>query len=278
MIRDRAQLSQAGASAVLFVILLALRPAVVALAPRYAAPVAGEAVLVAATVIGLAAIRKLVDGLFAGASDQRLVIWRNLAAWALYGLLGILVASELGVNISGLLLGGAILGVVAASASQAPLANFFAGLVLLAGRPFAIGDTVRIRSSASGGVEYEGTLVDSRAFYTSLLTADRELLRLPNSAFMAAVMVVGGDPVQADLEIDTPNDGNLAALKERLEQRLPEAASVELLPSSLDVIRGSLTCRLRVRARARVSPDEVAAALHEGSREMSIPDRQRSSY
>ena len=37
-------------------------------------------------------------------------------------------ASELGVNLSGLLVGGAILGVIVASASQASLGNFFSGL------------------------------------------------------------------------------------------------------------------------------------------------------
>ena len=53
------------------------------------------------------------------------------------------VLSALKVNLAGLLLGGALTGVVIGIAAQQTLGNFFAGLVLLMIRPFAVGAAKR---------------------------------------------------------------------------------------------------------------------------------------
>ncbi len=217
--------------------------------------------LVAAGLAGVAGIRALVDGIFGQIADQRLLLWRNLATWSLYALLVVVVAPEAGLNVSGLLLGGAVLGVIAASASQAPLGNFFAGLVLLVGRPFAIGDTIRLRSSIAGGAEYEGTVVDARAFYTTLVNADGQLLRLPNSAVLSSVAVVGGAPLQAELELQLPEGARIDPLRRRLEASLPEGSVLEIEARSLDAAARRLLCSVRVRSRLAVSDHEVAEAL-----------------
>lgn len=250
---NRGALARAAVAAALLIALVTLSHA---LFERQSAP--RLALLAAAVVAGVAAIRALIDGLFGIVRDQRLLLWRNLATWALYALLVVVLAPEAGVNVSGLLLGGAVLGVVAASASQAPLGNFFAGLILLMGRPFSIGDTIRIRSSIAGGAEYEGTVVDARAFYTTLVTAGGELMRLPNSAVISSVIVVGGAPLRAELDVDLPQQARVEPLLQRVSSQLPDDATLELRTRALDATEQRIRCELRVRSR-RTLPDHVLA-------------------
>src|SRR5581483_6115094 len=178
----KAAVTRAAVAAGLLGVLIAVQADLLGLSPAVARPIVRTLLLAAEAALGVAAIRSLLAAAFSEVRGQAILVWRNLTAWTLYALLALEVAAGFGINLSGLLVGGAIVGVVLASVSQASLGNFFAGLVLMLARPFCVGDTVRLRTSLVGGVEFEGTVVDSRALYTTLLTADGELLRIPNSA------------------------------------------------------------------------------------------------
>jgi small-conductance mechanosensitive channel len=89
-----------------------------------------------------------------------------------------------------LLLGGAIVGVILGIAAQQSLGNVFAGLVLLAARPFRLGHHIRVRSGALGG-EFEGTVISMSVTYVTLVT-NHGPLKVPNSAMLAAA--VGAKP------------------------------------------------------------------------------------
>jgi small-conductance mechanosensitive channel len=95
----------------------------------------------------------------------------------------------LGVDLSGLLLGGAITGVVVGIAAQQTLANFFAGIVLLVVRPFTVGDDVVLRSGPLGG-EYEGRVTEMSFFYIDMVTAAGPV-KLPNAGVLAAAIGPG---------------------------------------------------------------------------------------
>jgi small-conductance mechanosensitive channel len=95
----------------------------------------------------------------------------------------------LGVDLSGLLLGGAITGVVVGIAAQQTLANFFAGIVLLLVRPFTVGDDVVLRSGPLGG-EYEGRVTEMSFFYIDMVTAAGPV-KLPNAGVLAAAIGPG---------------------------------------------------------------------------------------
>ena len=97
--------------------------------------------------------------------------------------------SVLQVNMSGLLLGGALTGVVVGIAAQQTLGNFFAGLVLLLVRPFVLGEQVVFRSGPLGG-EYEGLVTDMGLFYVTLDTAQGEV-QLPNAGVLASAIGPG---------------------------------------------------------------------------------------
>jgi len=89
-----------------------------------------------------------------------------------------------GLPVTQLILGGAIFGVLLGIAAQQTLANLFAGIVLLQARPFAVGDTVWIRSGALGG-QYEGTATEIGLTYVRLNTGDGPIC-LPNTQVLAA--------------------------------------------------------------------------------------------
>ncbi|MGH2774498.1 MAG: mechanosensitive ion channel domain-containing protein [Actinomycetota bacterium] len=99
------------------------------------------------------------------------------------------VLGLLGQDVSGLLLGGAITGVVLGIAAQQTLANFFAGLVLVTVRPVEIGERVVLRSGPLAG-EYEGVVTDLGIFYVDMVTAQGPV-KLPNAGVLAAAIGPG---------------------------------------------------------------------------------------
>ena len=56
-----------------------------------------------------------------------------------------------GVDVSQLVLGGALTTVFVSIAAQQALGNVFAGLVLVFARPFKVGDPIQLRAGALGG-------------------------------------------------------------------------------------------------------------------------------
>ncbi len=90
------------------------------------------------------------------------------------------------IPIGQLVLGGALTGVVLGLAGQQTLSNLFAGIVLLLSRPFNVGDRIRVRSGAMGGL-MEGTVSEIGITYVRLDTGDG-VLALPNAQVLAAAV------------------------------------------------------------------------------------------
>jgi small-conductance mechanosensitive channel len=162
--------------------------------PRHAHTVSGRALLdipaVVYLVLAVACARSTASelddlarwrgGQTAGAAMRMLVTGFGY----LVALVGTL--SMLSVPIGHLLLGGAIAGVVLGIAAQQSLGNVFAGLVLLVARPFAVGNSIRVRSGALGG-EFYGTVTAMSLTYVSVLT-EQGMLKVPNSSLLAAAV------------------------------------------------------------------------------------------
>ena len=122
-----------------------------------------------------------------------------------YFVVGLTVMSLLEIDVSGLLLGGAITGVVIGIAAQQTLANFFAGMVLISVRPLEVGERVFLRSGPLAG-EYEGTVTDLGMFYVDMLT-DRGPVKLPNAGVLAAAI---GPGARTPKDEPTEKDGDRA--------------------------------------------------------------------
>ncbi len=110
----------------------------------------------------------------------------------LFVLLGIL--QLVNIDLSNLLLGGAVTGVVVGIAAQQTLGNFFAGLVLIFARPYVPGERISVRSGSLGG-PFEGVIISAGLIYTTIQTDDGPV-NLPNSGLLAAA--IGPAPQPAD--------------------------------------------------------------------------------
>ena len=107
------------------------------------------------------------------------------------GLATIIIALQLlNIAVAQLVVGGALTGVLVGIAAQQSLANVFAGIVLLAARPFQVGDKVGIRSGALSGL-IEGTVSEVSITYVRLETENGPV-HLPNSQVLAAAVGPAG--------------------------------------------------------------------------------------
>jgi small-conductance mechanosensitive channel len=88
------------------------------------------------------------------------------------------------VSVEKILVGAGLAGVVLGIAAQQSLGNVFAGLVLLVARPFKVGDHIRVRAGALGGI-FDAWVWEMSLTYVTLHTDDG-LLKIPNSAMLAA--------------------------------------------------------------------------------------------
>jgi small-conductance mechanosensitive channel len=93
-----------------------------------------------------------------------------------YGILGVAVIAAfpiLGINPSGLLVAGGIVGIILGFASQSIVGNLISGVFLMMERPIKIGNSVQIG-------EYSGMVEDIRVISTALRTWDGLYVRIPN--------------------------------------------------------------------------------------------------
>ena len=87
-----------------------------------------------------------------------------------------------GVNVSPLVLGGALTTVFVSIAAQQALSNVFAGLVLVFARPFKVDDAIRLRAGALDGI-----VIDIGITYVRFNT-DGSVMSVPNSQVLNAVV------------------------------------------------------------------------------------------
>ena len=162
------------------------------------------AALIATAVLviaGVLAVRSLASAIRAAAAARHADA-RGTSVAFLVSLLGyaVVVIAALGLldqPLQGLLLGGAVTGVVLGIAAQQTLGNFFAGLVLLVVKPFTVGEHVVMRSGPLG--EHEGLVVDMSLFYVDLVTASGEV-KLPNAGVLASAIGPGARSKKDDPE------------------------------------------------------------------------------
>ncbi len=159
----------------------------------------------------------------------------------LYGLLCLILASHLGIDVTGIVALASVLTLAVSLAVQTMLTNVISGFTLLYTRPFHAGDYVEV-----GG--QSGTVKSIGLTYTELATPDNKNVFIPNSAVTSAQIVnytvLGTRRVEITVtaSYDSPIDGVLEALKEaalvetRLEDKEPFAAVKNYGESSIEYV------------------------------------------
>jgi small conductance mechanosensitive channel len=106
----------------------------------------------------------------------------SLASAALYILLGLIVASTLGIDVTSIVALASVLTLALSLALQNMVSNIIGGFTILYTHPFHSGDYVEIAGQA-------GTVREINMTYTKLATPDNKVISIPNSAVVAAQIV-----------------------------------------------------------------------------------------
>ena len=106
----------------------------------------------------------------------------SLANAAMYVLLGLMVASSLGIDVTSIVALASVLTLALSLALQNMVSNIIGGFTILYTHPFQSGDYVEIAGQG-------GTVKEINMTYTMLATPDNKMISIPNSAVVAAQIV-----------------------------------------------------------------------------------------
>jgi small-conductance mechanosensitive channel len=137
-------------------------------------------------VFGVIAVRRTAAGLGQLVSTRTMPAAGAAVRLVITGVGYVVIfCAELGlldVPIDHLLVGAGLAGIVLGIAAQQSLGNVFASVVLLLAKPFTVGETIRIRSGALGGI-FDATVLAVSLTYVTVRTDDG-ILKIPNSVML----------------------------------------------------------------------------------------------
>ena len=107
---------------------------------------------------------------------------KSLARTVMYVLLALIVASSLGVDVTGIVALASVLTLAVSLSVQNALTNIIGGFTLLYTKPFHTGDYVEVAGQS-------GTVKEIGMTYTVLTTPDNKVVSIPNSAVVSAQIV-----------------------------------------------------------------------------------------
>lgn len=125
----------------------------------------------------------------------------SVANVALYIILGLIIATKLGIDVTSIVALASVLTLALSLALQNMVSNVIGGFIILSTTPFHSGDYVEIAGQA-------GTVTEINMGYTKLTTPDAKLISIPNSAVVAAQIVnYSSEPVRrVDISVSASYD------------------------------------------------------------------------
>ena len=156
----------------------------------------------------------------------------SLASAAMYVLLGLIVASSLGIDVTSIVALASVLTLALSLALQNMVSNILGGFTILYTHPFHSGDYVEIAGQG-------GTVKEINMTYTMLATGDNKMISIPNSAVVAAQIVNYSAAETRRVEVlvsasyDAPTQKVLDALIQAgtVDQVLPDPAPKAVITS-----------------------------------------------
>lgn len=142
---------------------------------------------------------------------------KSLARVVLYLLLGLIAASALGIDVTGVIALASVLTLAVSLSVQNALTNVIGGITLLYTKPFKSGDFVEIAAES-------GTVQEIGMSYTKLSTPDNKVIYIPNSAVVSADIV--NFTVSGTRRVDLTFSASYDAPTEAVINALYEAARV----------------------------------------------------
>lgn len=138
---------------------------------------------------------------------------RSVIRIVLTSLLCLIVASFLGIDVTGIVALASVLTLAISLALQDALANLIGGFTLLNTKPFVAGDYVEVAGQG-------GTVQEVGLAYTKLTTGDNKTISIPNSAVVASEIVNYSTTGtrRVDIEISASYDSPVELVLEALQE------------------------------------------------------------
>lgn len=137
---------------------------------------------------------------------------------ALYVLLGLSVASALGIDVTGVVALASVLTLAISLSLQNMLSNVIGGFTILSTHPFHSGDFVDIGGQA-------GTVEEINMTYTRLATPDNKIVSIPNNSVVAAQIT--NFSASGTRRVDVNVSASYACAPEKVIASLIKAGTVE---------------------------------------------------
>lgn len=188
---------------------------------------------------------------------------RTLVKTVLYVLFGLILASSLGIDVTGIVALASVATLAISLALQNMLANVIGGFTLLYTHPFSSGDYVEI-AGQSGSVQEVGIA------YTRLTTPDNKLVSIPNSAVVAAEIV--NYTVTGTRRVDVNVTASYDASPDLVVEALLEAAQDERVltdPAPFATLTGYGDSAISYTVRVWVKTEDYWAVYHKINRGIS---------
>lgn len=197
-----------------------------------------ERLLTAAVILaaGIAAVRIMLKLTRKALEKSRLEkaahsLILSIVRVTLYLLLGLSIASGLGINITGLVALVSVLTLSVSLSLQNLLTNMIGGFTLLNSHPFRSGDYVEIGA-------FSGTVTEITMSYTRLTTPDNKQVSIPNSQVVASEIV--NYTICGTRRVELTVSAAYTAPTEKVMQALLKAGAVEGVlpePAPLSAVR-----------------------------------------
>lgn len=170
-------------------------------------------ILAVAGVLMIRVILKLVDKSISRTRLERAAVSliRSALKVVLWLLLGLMIASRLGIDVTGVVALASVASLALSLALQDALANVIGGFTLLTNHPFRSGDYVEIAGQG-------GTVQTIDITYTKLTTGDNKTISIPNSAVVASQIVNYSTSGirRVDINVTASYDSPIATVKAAL--------------------------------------------------------------
>lgn len=161
-------------------------------------------------------------------SDMRVpTLLARLFAALGYAFVALVALNLLHIQISSILVGGAVTGVIVGIGAQSTLSNLFAGVILFTLRPFTIGQSITLRTWMFSGIEYRGIVRDVNWYYTELLDGTQKRI-LPNSSIIISAITVNANAGLQVFDITLPYTISIHAFRDRLSAATNGQASASI--------------------------------------------------
>lgn len=195
---------------------------------------------------------------------------KTLVKTALYILLTLILASSVGIDVTGIVALASVASLAISLALQNMLANVIGGFTLLYTHPFGSGDYVEIAGQS-------GTVMEVGIAYTRLTTPDNKLISIPNSAVVAAEIVnytvTGTRRVDVNITVsyDADPDVVVTALLEAAQD-----SRVLADPAPFAALTGYGDSAISYTVRVWVKTDDYWDVYHKINRQVIDTFRQKN--